>query len=86
MSKKLSNTMVTSGMLKAVVQPLMAVRDIDLSYNIENITTIAGYTQKPRYFGIDFNESEHLDPGFVLECSQEYHCLRHQISMHAGDG
>ena len=66
MSKKLSNTMVTSGMLKAVVQPVMAVRDIDLSYNIENTTTIAGYTQKPRYFGIDFNESEHLDPGFVF--------------------
>jgi cell surface protein SprA len=66
LSKKLSNTMVIPGLVKAVTQPLMAVRDIDASYNIENSTTIAGYTQRPRYLGIDFNEADHLDPGFVL--------------------
>ncbi|MBL7789594.1 MAG: cell surface protein SprA [Chitinophagales bacterium] len=66
LSKKLSNTMVTPSVFKAIAQPLMAVRDIDASYNIENTTSIAGYTQKPRYFGIDFSESEHLDPAFVL--------------------
>ena len=66
LNKKLSNTMVIPEVVKAVTQPLMAIRDIDASYNIENSTTIAGYTQKPRYFGMDLNESEHLDPGFVL--------------------
>lgn len=66
LNKKLSNTMVIPGVVKAVTQPLMAVRDIDVSYNIENTTTIAGFTQKPRYFGMDLNEANHLDPEFVF--------------------
>lgn len=66
MNKKISNTMAIPGVVKTLVQPILAVRDIDASYNIENSTTISGYTQKPKYFGIDFNESEQLDPSFVM--------------------
>lgn len=52
--------------LKVVTQPLLAVRDIDLSYNIENSTTISGYTQQPKYFGMDLDNQNHLSPEFVF--------------------
>lgn len=66
LNKRISNTMVVPSVVKIVTQPLMAIRDIDASYNIENSTSIAGYTQKPKYFGVDFSQENHLDPAFVL--------------------
>lgn len=64
--KQLSNIVTTPAILRAAAQPLLSVREIDASYNIENSTTIAGFTQNPRYLGIDFNEANHLDPGFAF--------------------
>lgn len=55
-----------SVIIKTVVQPLMAVRDIDLSYQIDNKTTLPGFNQKTKYFGVDFDQQNHLDPGFTF--------------------
>lgn len=66
LKKQLSNSLEVPTVLRAVAQPILAIREIDASYNIENTTSIAGYTQKPKYLGIDFSQSNHLDPGFVF--------------------
>lgn len=63
--KILSTTMVIPTIVKMVAQPIMAVREIDASYDIENATSISGYTQKTKFFGVDFDEKNHLDPMFV---------------------
>ncbi len=55
-----------SPIIKAVAQPLMAIREVEGSYNITNTTTLPGFTQNTKYFGMDLDQTNHLDPGFVF--------------------
>jgi cell surface protein SprA len=65
-SRKQYNELKTApDVLRIVSQPLLAVREVDVSYNIENSTTVSGFTGKPRFVGVDFNETNHLDPMFI---------------------
>ena len=57
---------VINPILKAVVQPLLMIKKMDAGYNIDNNTTINGFTQTTQYFGIDYSKPTHLSESFVL--------------------
>ncbi|MCU0328037.1 MAG: cell surface protein SprA [Chitinophagales bacterium] len=66
--KKLKRDIVIpeNSIIGDLAQPLLAIKDIQVDYNITNTSDIHGFTQRTQYIGIDYNQTNRLDESYVF--------------------